>query len=199
MCDGFGGFYHRNGTVFFIEPNEYGNISHRDVLGRMPAQFKNNKDLVAFEFPKWTIKSFVWDHPGTIPDWADKDKCIRTFRLVKPVWLEYRKAREQARAEYEKACDPIWAEYEKARAQAHAEYDEAYDEACDQAWEEYDGAYERVFAEYKTVYDQVYFDYDKACDQVLTEYKKVYKLAQDKMINNLSEIEGYLKEIQRLS
>ena len=173
MCNGFGGFYHRNGTVFFIEPNEYGDISHHDVLERMPAQFKNDKDLVAFEFPKWTIKSFVWDRLGTVPDWADKDRCIRTFNLVKPVWLEYRKAREQA-----------WADY---------------DSACDQAWNKYYSAYEQEFAEYKTVCDQVYLDYDKARDQARVECEKVCELARADMINSLSEIEGYLKEIQRLS
>jgi len=172
MCNGFGGFYHRNGTVFFIEPNETGNISHYDVLERMPAQFKNNDDLVAFEFPTWTIKSFVWDHPGTVPDWADKDKCIQTFNLVKPVWLEYRKAREQAHVEYDKMCNQALAECMMA---------------CEQA-----------FAEYKTVCDQVYFDYEKARDQAWAEYEKVRELARADMINNLSEIEGYLKEIQRL-
>lgn len=171
MCNGFSGFYHRNGTVFFIEPNEYGNISHHDVLGRMQSQFKNNKDLVAFEFPKWTIKSFVWDHPGTIPDWADKDKCIRTFKLVEPVWLEYRKAREQAHAEYEKMCDQALTECMMACEQAHAEY--------------------------KKVCDQVYLDYDKARDQALADYDSACNQARADMINNLSEIEGYLKEIQR--
>ena len=124
MCDGFSGWLHKSGKVFFIEPDEDGDISHHDVLLRIPVQFKKDADLVAFEFPDWTVKSFQWDS-SNIPTWATKKKCVGVFKKVKPIWAEYEKATAAARAEYEKATAPAWAEYEKATAAAWAEYEKA--------------------------------------------------------------------------
>ena len=121
MCNGFSGFYHKNGTVYFIEPNDRGDISHRDVLVRMAKCLKNDDDLVAFEFPDWTIKSFVWDTRDEVPAWASKQKCVEIFKRVKPIWAEYEKVRDAAYAEYEKVRDAAYAEYKKVRDAASAE------------------------------------------------------------------------------
>lgn len=58
MCEGFSGWLHRNGMVYFIELNELGNISHSAILDRLPAHLKRDDDIVAFEFPDWTVESF---------------------------------------------------------------------------------------------------------------------------------------------
>ena len=128
MCNGFSGFLSKNGIVYFIEPNDNGNISHHDVLVRLPEKLKNDSDLVAFEFPTWTIKSFVWD-TDEVPAWVSKRKCINIFKQVKPIWAEYHKVYVQAQAEYNKVCDPAQAEYNKVYVQAQAEYNKVCDPA----------------------------------------------------------------------
>jgi len=74
MCDGFGGFLHKNGTVYFIEPDSDGDISHSNVLSRMPAHLKDDDALVAFEFPNWTAESFRWDSYSA-PEWQEGQRC----------------------------------------------------------------------------------------------------------------------------
>jgi hypothetical protein len=179
MCNGFSGFLHKNGTVFFSEPNNQGNISHHDVLARMPKQFKNDDDLVAFEFPAWTIKSFQWDSVN-VPAWANKQKCVATFKKVKPIWAEYNKVREQAYAEYKKVTAPAYAEYEKVKDAAYAEYEKVTAPA---------------YAEYKKVKDAAYAEYEKVKDAAYAEYEKVRDAAYAEMIEKLSKIDGHLKEI----
>jgi hypothetical protein len=142
MCNGFGGFYHKNGMVFFIEPNDGGDISHHDVLKRMPKQFKNDDDLVAFEFPDWTIKSFQWDSVN-VPTWATKKKCVETFKKVKPIWAEYKKVIAPAYDEYEKVTDAAYAEYKKVTAPAYAEYEKV----TDAAYAEYEKVTDAAYAE----------------------------------------------------
>ena len=90
----------------------------------MPGGLKNDADLVAFEFPEWTIKSFQWD-VNDVPSWATKNKCVSVFREVRPIWVEYEKVEAAARTEYEKATAAAWAEYEKVTAPALAEYEKA--------------------------------------------------------------------------
>jgi hypothetical protein len=98
MCNGFSGFLHKNGQVFFIEPDENGNISHHDVLLRIQEYLRNDSNLIPFEFPNWTVRSFRWDIDN-IPDWATKNKCVGVFKKVKPIWAEYEKVKAAALAE----------------------------------------------------------------------------------------------------
>jgi len=125
MCNGLGGFYHRSGQTFFVEPDDVGDVSHGAVLSRMPKKYHKDDDLVAFEFPDWTEKSFHWDHPGEIPDWADKDACVRLLKRVKPIWKKYKKVCNPALAEYLEVCNQTWVEYIKV-------YDLARDEMIDE-------------------------------------------------------------------
>jgi len=125
MCNGLSGFYHRSGRTFFVEPDDVGDVSHGVVLSRMPKKYHKDDDLVAFEFPDWTEKSFHWDHPGEIPDWADKDACVRLLKRVKPIWKKYKKVCNPALAEYLEVCDQAWVEYIKV-------YDLARDEMIDE-------------------------------------------------------------------
>jgi hypothetical protein len=113
MCYGLSGFYHKNGSAYFIEPDDGGNVSHHEVLERMPESLKKDGELIPFEFPEWTIKSFRWDYPGKIPTWADKQKCGDLLRKVKPVWIKYKKVWNAAYAKREKICDAAWDKYEK--------------------------------------------------------------------------------------
>ena len=210
MCNGLGGFYHRSGQTFFVEPDDVGDVSHGAVLSRMPKKYHKDDDLVPFEFPDWTEKSFHWDHPGTIPDWANKEACVQLLKQVKPIWKKYKKVHDQARAEYKKAgaqawakylkvCNQAWAKYEKVRNQALAEYEEV----CDQAYAEYEKAYapalaeyekvrDQAVSEYEKVHDQAYAEYLKVCNQAWAEYEKVRAPARAEMIDELSKIDGYL-------
>jgi hypothetical protein len=210
MCNGVSGFFSKNGNVYFIEPNDDGNISHHDVLARMPESLKNDDNLVAFEFPDWTIKSFIWD-TDEVPSWVSKQKCIGIFKLVKPIWIEYNKVRAQARAEYDKVCVPAWAEYDKVCVPAWAEYNKVcvpawaeynkvrdqaraeYDKVCVPAWAEYDKVCVPAWAEYNKVCVPAWAEYNKVRDQAREQYNKVRAQAWTVMIKNLSEIDGYLK------
>ena len=121
MCNGLSGFYHKSGTTFFIEPDDDGNVSHGEVLKRIPKKYHKDEDMVAFEFPDWTEKSFHWDHPGEIPDWADKNACVRLLKQVKPIWKKYEKVWDQAWGEYMKVCDQAQDNYEKVWDRAWTE------------------------------------------------------------------------------
>jgi ElaB/YqjD/DUF883 family membrane-anchored ribosome-binding protein len=187
MCNGFSGFLHKNGTVYFIEPDDHGDISHHDVLERISEKLKNDADLVAFEFSNWTIKSFLWD-TDEIPDWASKQKCVEIFKRVKPIWDEYNKVRDQARAEYNKVRDQAQAEYHNVRYQAWSEYNKVRD----QARAEYDNVCDQAQAEYHNVRDQAQAEYNKVRYQAWSEYHNVCDQAQKIMIKKLSKIDGYL-------
>jgi hypothetical protein len=188
MCNGFSGFLHKNGQVFFIEPNDNGDISHHDVLARMPGGLKKDADLVAFEFPEWTIKSFRWD-VNDVPSWATKNKCVGVFKKVKPIWAEYEKVRDAAYAEYEKVRAAASAEYKKVRDAAYAEYKKVRDAA----YAEYKKVRDAAYAEYEKVRDAAYAEYKKVRDAALAEYEKVRAAASAEMIEKLSTINGYLK------
>ena len=199
MCNGFSGFLHKNGQVFFIEPDDNGDINHHDVLLRIPVQFKKDDDLVAFEFPDWTIKSFRWD-VNDVPSWATKNKCVGVFKKVKLIWAEYEKVRDAALAEYEKVRDAAWAEYEKVRDAARAEYEKVtapalaeYEKVRDAALAEYEKVRDAAYAEYKKVRDAAYAEYEKVTAAASAEYEKVRAAASAEMIEKLSTINGYLK------
>ena len=177
MCDGFSGWLHKSGKVFFIEPDEDGDISHYDVLLRIPAQFKKDADLVAFEFPDWTVKSFQWDSSNILA-WATKKKCVGVFKKVKPIWAEYEKATAAARAEYEKATAAAWDEYEKVKAPA---------------WAEYEKATAAARAEYEKATAPAWAEYEKVKAAAWAEYEKATVAARAEMISKLSTIDGYLK------
>jgi len=120
MCNGFGGFYHRSGRVFFTVPNDNGNCSHWDTAEKLPKDIEEN-DLIPFEIPEWLTKKFRWDITS-VPDWADKSACIAKLKEVKPIWVEYMKVEAPAWAEYERVTAPARVECEKVMAPAWAEY-----------------------------------------------------------------------------
>ena len=97
MCDGFGGFYHKSGKVFFTTPNDNGDCSHGDTAEKLPKGIKDN-NLIPFEIPDWLTRKFHWDMTS-VPDWADKSACIAKLKEVKPIWAEYQKVRTAALAE----------------------------------------------------------------------------------------------------
>ena len=188
MCDGFSGFLHKNGQVFFIEPDVNGDISHHDVLARMPGGLKKDADLVAFEFPDWTIKSFRWD-VNDVPSWATKNKCVGVFKKVKPNWAEYEKVTDAASAEYEKVTDAAYAEYKKVRDAAYAEYEKVRAAAS----AEYKKVRAAASAEYEKVTAPASAEYKKVTAAASAEYEKVRDAASAEMIEKLSTINGYLK------
>ena len=190
MCNGFSGFLSKNGTVYFIEPDDRGDISHHAVLARMPESLKKDGELIPFEFPDWTIKSFRWDYPGEVPNWADKNACGKLLRQVKPVWTEYDKVCNPARTGYEKVCAQALAEYDKVRDQARAEYEKV----VDPAWAEYKKVRDQALAEYNKVCAQALAEeYNKVRNPARTEYDKVVDQARKIMIEKLSKIDGYCK------
>ena len=166
MCNGLSGFYHRSGRTFFVEPDDVGDVSHGAVLSRMPKKYHKDDDLVAFEFPDWTEKSFHWDHPGEIPDWADKNACVRLLKQVKPIWKKY-----------ERVCNRACVEYKKMYARARADYERV----CNQSQDEYMKVRDQAWAEHEKVSAPARAEYEKVCDQALAE-----------MIDELSKINGYL-------
>ena len=55
MCEGFGGFYHKSGKVYFCEPDSEGDCSHRKTTLRLPKGI-DESDLVPFQIPDWKKK-----------------------------------------------------------------------------------------------------------------------------------------------
>jgi hypothetical protein len=132
MCNGFGGFYHKSGKVYFCEPDYDGDCSHSLTTTRLPKGLDEN-DLIPFEIDNWKAKNFCWDTNNVLA-WANgkaKKTCLAKLKEIKPLWAEYEKVHAPAWAEYEKVRDQAWAEYEKVCAQAWAEYEKV----CDQARE----------------------------------------------------------------
>jgi preprotein translocase subunit Sss1 len=156
MCDGFGGFYHKDGKVYFTTPDDNGDCSHIDIARNLPKGI-NESDLIPFEVPDWSARKFHWD-ATCVPAWTDnaaKLACIAKLKEVKPVWAKYEKVTAPAWAEYEKVTAAAWAEYEKVRAPAWAEYKKVrapaqaeYKKVRAPAWAEYKKVRAPALAEY---------------------------------------------------
>jgi len=189
MNNGLSGFYHRSGRAFFAEPDSVGNVSCKKLLERMPKQYYS--DVVAFDFPNWTETSFHWDYPGTIPDWADRGACMRLLRQVQPIWEQYKEVYSQAWSEYMKACKRARTEYKKACNRAQAEYERMHTQT--RAEHVYNWVYVE-YLEYEKACNRVYDEYTRVCDQAYAEYLEVCDQTQAEMINELSNIKGYLRE-----
>ena len=128
MCQGFSGFYSKDGRVFFSAPDNNGDCSHSDCADRLQEKEIPEDEIIAFEYPIWTLKSFHWDFDD-ISKWANKSACHRVMREVKPIWKEYKNAIAPAQAEYENVRAPALAEYKKVWDAARAEYKKVVDAA----------------------------------------------------------------------
>ena len=123
MCNGFGGFYSKEGKVYFTAPDEYGHFHH----GRTAEAMGEVQDVVPFEVSEWTAKSFEW-HDCDVPDWItgkDKKAVLAVMRKVKPIVKKYLKVEATAWAEYLKAQATALEDYLKAKVTAWAEMVEA--------------------------------------------------------------------------
>ena len=123
MCDGFGGFYHKDGKVYFAEPDSALNCSHGKTAARLP-DWIDGQDLAAFECANWTARSFEW-HNYIIPDWVDKDAkrhVLEVMKQIKPYVKEYKNATARKRARYDRVKDAAWTEYTQDRDTTLTEY-----------------------------------------------------------------------------
>jgi len=119
MCLGFGGFYSKDGKVYFTAPDEDGDCSHSKTAAQM-SEWINEEDLVPFEAAKWTIASFAW-HVRLAPNWADskaKKIVLAVMKQVKPIVKEYKKVTDSAWARYLKNGEAECSETEKADGEA---------------------------------------------------------------------------------
>ena len=162
MCDGFGCIIGKDLQLYFIEPDQGGDVSHSTILERLG--WKENKNIhlrnfVRVECSDWTIKSFRFDEDKTLPGWVDKEEIIKlvtkTLRRAAPAW-----------AEYKKVTVPAWAEYKKVR--------------------------DAALAEYKKVKDAAWAEYKKVTVPAWAEYEKVKDAALAELIKRLSKISGYV-------
>ena len=119
MCIGFGGFYSKDGKVYFTSPDADGDCSHRSTAVRMPRGINEN-NLVPFEATKWTVKSFDW-HVHLVPNWIGgkaKKIVLAVMKQVKPIVKEYKKVTDSAWARYLKNGAAECSETEKADGEA---------------------------------------------------------------------------------
>jgi len=114
MCDGFSTIVTRDGRILWIEPDEYGNISHSDILHRAEiSEWDHRMDhptdriFVRSEIPDWDNEdSFHWDEMETLPIWLDQDemkeKIIKLWLRVKEIYCNMELSLEEAVARYSK-------------------------------------------------------------------------------------------------
>lgn len=85
MCNGFSCIVLRNGSINWIEPNSYGDVSHSDILYRMAMPDTSsvlNRSFVRTENTKWTEESFRWDEADTLPTWIDEEEVKEKVNLL---------------------------------------------------------------------------------------------------------------------
>ncbi len=120
MCYGFGGIVLWNGTILFGPPDENGDVSHSPIIGGADAGGLLHPDYcvmrllaarryVSFGFPTWTEESFHWDEDGTLPYWLNeeetKERIVKLFERVTPIWWAAEKQIISARAEYNRVYE----------------------------------------------------------------------------------------------
>lgn len=142
MCQGFGMIVSKDMRGYFCEPDTHGDVSHSTILNRLGWKDSQDQHLRAFvrvECADWTISSFRFDEPSSLPGWAEngRDEIIniasRTLSKTAPALAEYKKVRGVALAKYRKIEAAALAEYKKVGDSAWDEYGEAKDAA----WDEY--------------------------------------------------------------
>ena len=200
MCNGFGGFYSRDGRVYFSEPDITLNCSHSKTAERLPLGVRES-NLVPFECSDWSVRSFEW-HTNAVPEWVSdgaKKRVMVVLKNVKPHIEEYRKVRgtalekhanaiEAATVKYRKVINAAWTEYERVRDASWKEYEKIRDAAL---------AYNRVFDAalvYNRVFNAAEAKYEKTIDEAGVEYRKVRDTAREELTEKLKQIDGYLEE-----
>lgn len=114
MCKGFGMIICKSLKGYFIEPTQYGDISHRDILNRMDKVENESaylRDFVRIECPDWTFTSFRFDEPRTLPGWVEENReeiidlvkktLVKAFKLYR----EFRTTMEDLDINYGKSLD----------------------------------------------------------------------------------------------
>jgi cell division septum initiation protein DivIVA len=96
-------------------------------------------------------------------DWA------AAHLLSTPSWAGYRRVKDTASAEYERAAAPAWAEYERVRDTVLAEYERV----IAPAWAEYRRVKDAAWAEYRHVKDAAWAEYERVRDEAMAEYQRV--------------------------
>lgn len=118
MCEGFGTIVMQDGNgqfeIFFIEPPLNGDVSHHMILqrlGKIRKLVDNSvltRNYVRTEHVKWTIESFRFDEPWSMPGWAKSNKyeiesaCNKLMLRVKTIFDDYRQKQRALRQKYKK-------------------------------------------------------------------------------------------------